>query len=358
MARTALTLVSVVLFLAFCLAQGAVAPGDNSVPLVSVIIPTYGRPEFLKKAIELVRRQDYPNIEVVIVDDSPQPQADLPKDNNIKYIHLKSRVSIGEKRNVAVQNAKGQVVVHWDDDDYFREHRVSEQVAPILRGEVDMTVLEHHYYFHLPTQAFYTVKRASSWGPHFATFVYKKSLFDKGLRYPETSMAEDYAFAEFALKQGASIRVMSNEDGKHVYVRHQNTWEFDFNDYDAQIQEVERPSFFYKEDFDFYVTLKSGPVSKPSAHYASDLIKWDRPELHPTLKSGNAPPYYPHYPKYPKYPHYKHKDDSGLSTAAKIGIGVGVAGGVALIIAIGIAGYFFLQWSKNHGAYERINEGV
>jgi len=327
----------------FCLEQSAT-------PLVSVIVPTFGRPEFLAKTIELVQRQDYPNVELVIVDDSPQPAA-IPDFNWIKYVHLPSRVTIGEKRNIAVLRAKGEVIVHWDDDDYFREHRIREQVTPIINGEADMTVLEHHYYFHLPTKSFYTVKRASTWGPHFATFVYRKSLFDNGIRYPETSMAEDYGFAEFALNKGASIRVMNNQDGKHVYVRHQNTWEFDFEDYDAEIQEVERPGFFSKEDFDFYSNIKARALSKPPKHYASEQIQWNRRELHPTMQS----PGYPHYPVYPKYPNYH--SSGGLSTAAKIGIGVGVAGGVVLIVAVGIAAYFFFQWKKQQG-YTRINDEV
>jgi len=65
-----------------------------------------------------------------------------------------------------------------------------------------MTVLEHHYYFHLPSKTFYTVRRPSSWGPHFATFAFRRAIFESGIRYPDNSMAEDYAFAEFALEAG------------------------------------------------------------------------------------------------------------------------------------------------------------
>jgi len=334
------------------LAAGA-SPAAPS-PLVSVIIPTHERPAFLLHALELISRQDYPNIEVIIVDDSEKPQTGL-NNGNVKYIHLTERVSIGQKRNIAVSNANGAVIVHWDDDDYFRDYRISAQVAPILSGAVDMTVLEHHFYLHVPSQTFYTVKRASSWGPHFATFVYRKAIFDSGVRYPDNSMAEDYAFAEIALNRGYTIEVMNNEDGKHVYVRHQNTWEFDFEDYDAQVTEVARPEFFSQKDFDFYITVEIRTVAKPPKHYASHLIQWDRSELHPrgmTDKSGNLL-------AYPKYPNYKKKSDDGLSKEAKIGIGVGVAGGVVLIVVIGIAAYFFFQWQKNRSAgYTRINEPV
>lgn len=49
---------------------------DSSFPLVSLIIPTYERREFLAKSLEFVERQDYPNLEVVIVDDSKEPLAE------------------------------------------------------------------------------------------------------------------------------------------------------------------------------------------------------------------------------------------------------------------------------------------
>jgi len=327
---------------------------DKVVPLVSVIIPTYDRSDFLQQALQLVGRQDYPNLEVIIVDDSDKVDNKVPKEIQgipIKYLHLDLRVTIGEKRNIAVLHALGEVIVHWDDDDYFRPHRVSTQVAPILSGETDMTVLEHHYYFHLPTKTFYTVKRPSSWGPHFATFAYKRSIYDSGVRYPDNSMAEDYAFAELALDKGYRIRVMNNEDGKHIYLRHQNTWEFDFAEYETQVRAVERPSFFSQEDFDFYSSIKPHPTSKPPNHFSSDAIKWNRRELHPAIveEGLSYPPYYPNYPVYPK-------NNNGLSTAAKIGIGVGVAGGVVVIVGVGIAAYFFFQWRKTSHGYIRINE--
>ena len=40
---------------------------------MSITIPTYQRREYVLKAVELIDRQDYPNLEVIIVDDSPQP---------------------------------------------------------------------------------------------------------------------------------------------------------------------------------------------------------------------------------------------------------------------------------------------
>jgi glycosyltransferase involved in cell wall biosynthesis len=126
-----------------CLAQGA----TPTQPLVSVIVPTYQRSLFLNHALQLVRTQDYPNIEILVVDDSAEPSLTpatvvrLPlfpdfipayiikqEQFGVRYFHLTERKTIGEKRNIAVSNALGEVIVHWDDDDFFRAHRISSQV--------------------------------------------------------------------------------------------------------------------------------------------------------------------------------------------------------------------------------------
>ena len=64
------------------------------------------------------------------------------------------------------------------------------QVAPIIQGEVDMTVLEHYYHL-LPTSEFRIAKRSDRWGPHMGTLVYRRDLWEaKGIRYPDNSLGE------------------------------------------------------------------------------------------------------------------------------------------------------------------------
>jgi len=110
-----------ILVVVAALAVAAVST-DDSRPLVSIVIPTHGRSEFLHKALDLIQRQgrvsplsrndindlfilkDYPHLEVVIVDDSDKPEGNIPLEMNgipVKYLYLGSRVSIGEKRNIA-----------------------------------------------------------------------------------------------------------------------------------------------------------------------------------------------------------------------------------------------------------------
>lgn len=95
---------------------------------------------------------------------------------------------------------------------------------------------------------------------------------------------------------------MNNEDGKHVYVRHHNTWKFDFADFDVQVEKVDRPGFLSDRDWEHFSTVKSEPiVTQPPNYYASALLQWDRPELRPTWTDASYLDY-PHYPLYPPIP--------------------------------------------------------
>jgi hypothetical protein len=112
---------------------------ENSFPLVSAIMPTANRRPFVGKAIEYFRRQAYPNKELIIVDDGSDPIGDLiPDDENITYIRLNPRLSVGAKRNLACEKACGEIIMHWDDDDWHAPHRISYQVESLLKANVDV----------------------------------------------------------------------------------------------------------------------------------------------------------------------------------------------------------------------------
>ncbi|MCP4215047.1 MAG: glycosyltransferase, partial [bacterium] len=92
---------------------------------VSCIMPTYNRRSFVPKTIEYFLRQDYPNRELIIVDDGTDAIEDLvPQDPRIRYLGLTKKHTIGAKRNLAITNARGQIIIHWDDDDWMATHRI------------------------------------------------------------------------------------------------------------------------------------------------------------------------------------------------------------------------------------------
>ena len=113
----------------------AVSIGEKLVlPSVSILLPTNSRPEFVQHALAMIRRQDYPaNLirEVVIVDDSPtelkldlKPGLQTLDGLRLDVVLLEAQMSIGEKRNLAVARATGEILVHWDDDDFYGAQRL------------------------------------------------------------------------------------------------------------------------------------------------------------------------------------------------------------------------------------------
>jgi glycosyltransferase involved in cell wall biosynthesis len=89
-------------------------------PLISCIMPTYNRRSFVPQAIFYSLHQNYPNKELIIVDDGDDAVGDLvPADERIRYIRSPGRQSIGLKRNLACEEARGSIIAYWDDDDWY-----------------------------------------------------------------------------------------------------------------------------------------------------------------------------------------------------------------------------------------------
>ena len=97
-----------------------VAPQTSTPPLVTCIMPTCDRHRFVPEAVRYFLRQDYPNLELVVVDDGNMPVAPLlPHDPRIRLIRLSDKKNVGAKRNIACAAAHGEFIVHWDDDDWY-----------------------------------------------------------------------------------------------------------------------------------------------------------------------------------------------------------------------------------------------
>ncbi|HEU5132195.1 MAG TPA: glycosyltransferase family A protein, partial [Pyrinomonadaceae bacterium] len=198
-------------------------------PLVSCIMPTYERRRYVPQALQSFLQQDYPNRELIIVDDGKDAIGDLVERlPNVRYFHV-ARTSIGAKRNLACKHAAGEIIAHWDDDDWYSPDRLRYQVMPILAGKADLTGLENAFVLALPRGEFWTTapalhQRLFVGNVHGGTLVFRKELWMQGMRYPEINLAEDAALLVRATRQGKRLVRLSNP-GVFVYVRHgRNAW--------------------------------------------------------------------------------------------------------------------------------------
>jgi glycosyltransferase involved in cell wall biosynthesis len=216
-------------------------------PLVSCVMPTYNRRPFVERAVAHFYEQDYPHLELIVVDDGTDPVRDLmPNDAHIRYVRIASRRSIGAKRNLACELAQGSIVVQWDDDDWYGADRVSRQVAPIVAGTTDVTGFDGMPVLDLSTGRFWRCTDAVQRDMFFhgiscGTLAYARDKWFTSGGYPNSSLGEDAVFLRRALERGARLKRLDGS-GAYVYVRHgANSWKFD---YDAGWIQVPRPLGF------------------------------------------------------------------------------------------------------------------
>ena len=107
-------------------------------PFVSVLTPTYNRRRFLANAIACYESQTYPKdrMEWVILDDGIEDVSDIFEElskrlPNIRYNRQSERSLIGAKRNELHKLARGEILVSWDDDDFYPPERVSHAVEKL-----------------------------------------------------------------------------------------------------------------------------------------------------------------------------------------------------------------------------------
>ena len=116
--------------------------------MVSCIMPTANRQKYIPFAVRYFLDQDYENAELIIIDDGKETVQDIiPDDPKIKYFYTKPLGTIGLKRNYACEKASGEIIMHWDDDDWHANDWISQQVYHLTHSNADICGVEHvHFY--------------------------------------------------------------------------------------------------------------------------------------------------------------------------------------------------------------------
>lgn len=100
-------------------------------PLVSVVMPCYNNAALLSASVHSVLQQDYPNIELIVVDDGST-------DNSIAVLQsFGDKISIIQQknqgpaaaRNTGIQAAKGQFIAFNDSDDIWLPGKLTAQIT-------------------------------------------------------------------------------------------------------------------------------------------------------------------------------------------------------------------------------------
>lgn len=123
---------------------------EQQQPLVSCVMPTYNRREFVPHAIRYFLRQDYENKELIIIDDGTDAIMDLiPDTPTIRYFRLDQKITLGAKLNLACTYATGNIIANWDDDDWYASWRLRYQIESLQDGKTNVCGINHLLYYDL-----------------------------------------------------------------------------------------------------------------------------------------------------------------------------------------------------------------
>jgi glycosyltransferase involved in cell wall biosynthesis len=104
-------------------------------PLVTVVIPTYRRPESLPAAVRSVLAQTIADLRVIVVDDGGGGLPELPDDPRVVAVSLAHNTAVlGVVRNVGIRLADSEFVAFLDDDNEWEPEHLATALA-VLRPE-------------------------------------------------------------------------------------------------------------------------------------------------------------------------------------------------------------------------------
>lgn len=129
----------------------------ESHPLVSVVIPTYNSANYISEALDSAIAQDYPELEIIVVDDG---SADNTREivsaygDRVRLIAQPNQGSAGA-RNKGIQHAQGKYIAFLDADDVWWNHKIRFQIEALIASGHKMTY-SRFIWWHPDEQGQYT----------------------------------------------------------------------------------------------------------------------------------------------------------------------------------------------------------
>ncbi|HEX7833537.1 MAG TPA: glycosyltransferase family 2 protein [Thermoanaerobaculia bacterium] len=103
-------------------------------PLVTAVITTCARPQYVHTALASVFAETYPNVEIVVVDDGGSFEV---TDRRVTVLRC-DMGGVGRARNAGLDAARGEYVIFLDDDDVALPHRIATLVDAAERHRADL----------------------------------------------------------------------------------------------------------------------------------------------------------------------------------------------------------------------------
>jgi hypothetical protein len=167
-------------------------------PFVSICTPTFNRRPFIPIMVKCFDHQTYPKdkIEWLIVDDGTDKIEDLVSHiPQVKYFKFDNKLTLGKKRNISNDNAKGDIIIYMDDDDYYPPERIAHAVETLKNNPKALCAGSSAMFIH-----FKHINKMLQFGPYgsnhatAATFAFRRELLKQTRFDEDSSVAEEKKF--------------------------------------------------------------------------------------------------------------------------------------------------------------------
>ena len=165
---------------------------DTKQPLISCVMPTYGRPDFVHEAADMFLRQDYAAKELIILNDCAGQKFDC-KHPNIRVINSATRYpTLGEKRNACIEATRGELIAVWDDDDVYLPWRLSYSLQELNRWQTPF-YRPREFWAYWGEEQLHDNQSVPGWIGH-PSVMFQKQLWSAVGGYPARGLGEDAEF--------------------------------------------------------------------------------------------------------------------------------------------------------------------
>ena len=226
-------------------------PTAQKIPKVSVIVPTRDRAHLLPQLIEHFNQQTWGNKELLILDDTPGGEAKIRelqlRHPQVLAWHIDQEESIGMKRNRLIKQASGELIAHFDDDDYYAPNYLEFMALELLKHDSDLIKLGGWFCFHeasktlgywdttrqdlphtvfagsepprLHNKTFTAIGYRSFLTGYGFSYFYRKKAWESN-KFQDINLGEDTQFYEELLKQKGKTKTLQDSTGICIHIIH------------------------------------------------------------------------------------------------------------------------------------------
>ncbi len=227
---------------------------------------TRGNLRLLKYSVQCYRQQTYPNRELVVVTDAAVAasvegflrQGGVP---NLDLVGVapSPRLTLGDRRNIAMRRARGDIFVQWDDDDLFDPRRIAAAVATLQQTKAAAAFLMRWLVW-WPRRSVAAISHRRLWEGSMAVWR------DHAPVYPALPQGEDTKAVEL-LAHNHLIALMDVPCHYIYSVTGQNTWP------PAHFEYMIAKAECVFQDADFHELNRILSARVPVLEYAADLLR-------------------------------------------------------------------------------------